>query len=228
MARVKRVFQFRLSLAEVRPTVWRRIQVPADYTLARLHGVIQAVMDWQDYHLHEFTVGGRLYGDPDLDEENRVLDERTVHLRDLGLASGAHFEYAYDFGDNWQHVLEFEDEVSPAAGAVYPVCVGGECSAPPEDVGGVSGYQQLLEALADPSHEEHEAMQEWLGRLLPNGHDHVGVQCTDPADVRSPCSDRGLTTSVVRSDWLRFIAATPITVPIVSVTTSSAADTTNE
>jgi hypothetical protein len=116
-------------------------------------------MDWQDHHLHEFTVGGPPYGDPDLDEENRVLDERTVHLRDLGLASGAHFEYAYDFGDNWQHVLEFEDEVSPAAGAAHPVCVGGECSAPPEDVGGVSGYQELLEALADPSHEEHEAMQ---------------------------------------------------------------------
>ncbi len=93
-----------------------------------------------------------------------MLDERTVHLRDLGLASGAHFEYAYDFGDNWQHVLEFEDEVSPAAGAVYPVCVGGECSAPPEDVGGVSGYEELLEALADPGHEEHEAMKEWLGR----------------------------------------------------------------
>jgi Plasmid pRiA4b ORF-3-like protein len=92
MARIQRVFQFRLSLAEVRPTVWRRIQVPADYTLARLHGVIQAVMDWQDRHLHEFTVGGRSYGDPDLDEENRVLDERSVHLRDLGLASGTHFE----------------------------------------------------------------------------------------------------------------------------------------
>jgi hypothetical protein len=72
------------GLAEVRPTVWRRIQVPADYSLARLHGVIQAVMDWQDYHLHEFTVGGRPYGDPDLDEENRVIDERTVHLRDVG------------------------------------------------------------------------------------------------------------------------------------------------
>ena len=164
MARIQRVFQFRLSLVEVRPTVWRRIQVPADYTLARLHGVIQAVMDWQDHHLHEFTVGGRSYGDPDLDEENRVLDERSVRLRDLGLASGTHFEYAYDFGDNWQHVLEFEDEVSPAAGAVYPVCVSGECSAPPEDVGGVSGYEELLEALDDPSHEEHEAMQEWLGR----------------------------------------------------------------
>ena len=150
MAGFKRVFQFRLSLAEVRPTVWRRIQVPADYTLARLHRVIQAVMDWQDSHLHEFTIGGRPYGDPDLDEANRVLDERTVHLRDLGLASGAHFEYAYDFGDNWQHVLEFEDGVSPAAGAVYPVCVGGECSAPPEDVWRRLGIRGVAGGLGRP------------------------------------------------------------------------------
>ena len=56
METVKQIFQFRLSLAEVRPTVWRRVQVPADYTLARLHKVIQAAMGWQDYHLHEFTI----------------------------------------------------------------------------------------------------------------------------------------------------------------------------
>jgi hypothetical protein len=158
------ILQFRVALAHIEPRIWRRMQVPTDYTLARLPRVIQAVMDWQDYHLHEFTVGGRPYGDPDLDEEKRVLDERAVHLRDLSLATGTHFEYAYDFGDNWHHVLEFEDEVSPAAGAVYPVCVGDECSAPPEDVGGVSGYEELLEALANTSHEEHEAMQEWVGR----------------------------------------------------------------
>jgi hypothetical protein len=92
MARVKRVFQFRLSLAKVRPTVWRRIQVPADYTLARLHGVIQAVMDWQDYHLHEFTVGGRLYGDPDLDEENRVV--RTTHTSGKLSSAGPEIDWS--------------------------------------------------------------------------------------------------------------------------------------
>lgn len=164
MTRAKQIFQFRLFLEEVRPLVWRRIQVPADYTLPRLHKVIQAVMDWQDYHLHEFTVGGRAYGDPEVDEENRVLDERTVRLWDLGLSIGDRVGYAYDFGDNWQHVLELEDQTPPTAEGVYPICVGGECSAPPEDVGGVSGYEEFLEALSDPRHEEHEDTVAWVGR----------------------------------------------------------------
>ncbi len=78
MVRVNQIFEFHLSLAEVRPPVWRRIQVPADYTLARLHKVIQIVMDWQDCHLHEFTVDGRSYGAPDPEDDHQVLDERAV------------------------------------------------------------------------------------------------------------------------------------------------------
>ncbi len=125
MAHGKQIFQFRLSLEEVRPPVWRRIQVPADCTLARLHKVIQAVMDWQDYHLHEFTVGGRAYAVPDPEDDHEVIDERTVRLRDLGLSIGDRFEYLYDFGDDWRHVLELERQMPPAAETVYPVCVGG-------------------------------------------------------------------------------------------------------
>src|SRR5271156_5311667 len=149
---------------EVRPTAWRRIQVPADCSLARLHKVIQAVMGWQDYHLHEFTVAGRPYGDPKVNEDNRVLDDRMIRLQNLDLAIGDRIEYVYDFGDNWQHVLVLEDQMPPDAEAVYPMCVGGECSTPPEDVGGVSGYEEFLEALFDPDHEEHEHMKAWVGR----------------------------------------------------------------
>lgn len=164
MARINQIFQFRMSLVEIQPRVWRRFQVPADYTLARLHKVIQAVMDWQDYHLHEFTINGRAYGDPEVDEEDRLLDDRSVRLRDLDLAVGDCVEYVYDFGDNWRHILELEDVAPPAAEAVYPLCVGGQFSTPPEDVGGVSGYEQFIEALSDPSHEEHEDMKTWVGR----------------------------------------------------------------
>ncbi len=164
MARIKEILQFRLTLEHIRPTVWRRILVPDDCTLARLHKIIQAVMDWQDYHLHDFTIEGRAYGDPEVDEEDRLVDDRTVRLRNLDLAIGDRIEYAYDFGDNWQHVLELEDKTPPSAEAVYPQCVGGEGSAPPEDVGGVSGYQEFLEALFDPAHEEHDHMKLWVGR----------------------------------------------------------------
>jgi hypothetical protein len=143
MVRVNQIFEFHLSLAEVRPPVWRRIQVPADYTLARLHKVIQIVMDWQDCHLYEFTVDGRSYGAPDPEDDHQVLDERAV-LRDLGLSVGDRVEYVYDFGDDSHHVLQLEDQMPPAAGAIYPVCVGGGCSAPPDGwrrvrIPGVSG-----------------------------------------------------------------------------------------
>jgi hypothetical protein len=164
MARIRQIFEFRLFLEHVHPTVWRRILVPDDCTLARLHKVIQAVMNWQDYHLHEFMVKGQAYGDPEVDEEARLVDDRTVRLRNLDLAIGDRVEYAYDFGDNWQHVLELEDKMSPSAEAVYPICVCGERTAPPEDVGGVSGYEEFLEALFDPRHEEHEHMKSWVGR----------------------------------------------------------------
>src|ERR1700749_2785197 len=143
MTRVKEILQFRLSLVEVSPTVWRRIQVPADCTLTRFHRVIQATMGWQDYHLHEFTIRRQVYGDPEVDEEDRLLDDRDFRLKKLDLAIGERIEYAYDFGDNWQHVLELEDKLPASAGAVYPRCVGGERSAPPEDVGGVSGYEEF-------------------------------------------------------------------------------------
>jgi hypothetical protein len=164
VAPVKEILQFRVTLAEVRPMVWRRIQVPADYTLARLHKVIQAATGWEDYHLHKFTIADIPYGDIDTDEEDRVRDERAFRLRDFTLATGNRIDYEYDFGDCWRHVLELEDRQSAVAGTVYPHCAGGECSAPPEDVGGVSGYDEFLEALLDPGDEEHEHIKPWVGQ----------------------------------------------------------------
>jgi hypothetical protein len=114
MARVRQIFQFRLHLEEVRPLVWRRIQIADDSTLARLHKVIQAVMAWEDYHLHEFTIRGYAYGEPESDEEQRLIDDRTVRLRNLNLKIGERIQYAYDFGDDWQHVLEVEEKMAPA------------------------------------------------------------------------------------------------------------------
>jgi hypothetical protein len=97
-------------------------------------------------------------------EEDRLLDDRKVRLQDLGLSVGDRIEYVYDFGDNWRQVLALEDALVPAAEAVYPRCGDGQFSSPPEDVGGVSGYEQFLEALSDPDHEEHEDMKAWVGR----------------------------------------------------------------
>ena len=166
MSSPRQIFQFRLSLEGIRPEVWRRVAVPSDFTLAQLHRVIQAAMGWQDYHLHEFIVSGRTYGvpDPDYDIDRDVIDDRTAHLRDLNLSPGTRVAYLYDFGDNWRHIVELEDVLSVGSEAAIPVCLAGEHATPPEDVGGVSGYEEFLEILADPSHEEHEHMRSWVGR----------------------------------------------------------------
>ena len=171
VVRFREVLQFRIFLHGVQPLVWRRIRVPSDFTLARLHRVIQAVMDWQDYHLHEFTIAGRVYSvpDPDYDGDREVVDDRTVRLRDLSLSAGDHLEYLYDFGDNWQHALELEEVLQGDADDIGPLCLEGECSTPPEDVGGISGYEEFLEALSDPDHEEHDHMVSWVGQPFDPG-----------------------------------------------------------
>ena len=134
-----------------------------DVPLAKLHRTIQRVMGWKDSHLHQFVVRGRKYGMPDEDdvEGNRLLDERKFILGKL--ISGGRFEYIYDFGDNWEHVLEIEEKLPLDRSFGYPVCVAGGRACPPEDVGGIPGYGNFLEALKNRKHPEHDAYREWIG-----------------------------------------------------------------
>jgi hypothetical protein len=155
------IYQIKVTLNGSKPPIWRRIQVPGNYTLAQMHAVLQVVMGWTNSHLHAFTVGGISFGhpDPELDFE----DERKVRLSQLVPEEKARFLYEYDFGDNWEHVLEVEKILPPEPGAQYPVCLAGKRAGPPEDCGGVWGYADFLEAIRDPEHPEHEEMREWVG-----------------------------------------------------------------
>jgi hypothetical protein len=164
MSSVEKVLQFRVFLEDIRPPVWRCILVSDRFTLAQLHKIMQLTFGWQDFHLHEFTVRDRRYGRPDYDNEDpELLDERKVRLRDLDLSVGNRIGYAYDFGDNWQHLLLLEDTQAAHPAAGCPACLAGARAAPPEDVGGSSGYEEFLEAIADPKHEEHDHMISWVG-----------------------------------------------------------------
>jgi hypothetical protein len=157
----QRVYQFKLTLLDTRPPVWRRIQVK-DCTLDRLHEHIQTAMGWTNSHLNHFMVGEQLYGDPLLMAENfedmGYKDSTTTKLSNLLPRSGKRFRfgYEYDFGDGWQHEVLFEGCVQAEAGKKYPVCVAGARACPPEDVGGAWGYADFVEAMADPGHERHE------------------------------------------------------------------------
>jgi hypothetical protein len=157
-------------LRDIQPPIWRRIQVWEDTTLAQLHTILQIVMGWEDYHLHEFAIGRRLYSVPDPDDdmyERKVIDERRVSLGDVAPRVGTQFVYLYDFGDSWEHDLLLEAILLPETGAPYPTCIGGERRTPPEDVGGTHGYEEYLTVLADPEHEEHENMLHWRGPFDP-------------------------------------------------------------
>lgn len=154
------VLQVRITLLDVAdPPVWRRVLVPAAFTLDRVHRVVQAAMDWQNYHMHVFRVGEHGYG-PDPEGVLGHLEEAKVRLADVARV-GEHIGYEYDFGDSWEHELLVEACTKAAAHQTYPACTAGEGACPPEDSGGFSGYQRLKEILADPSSKEYEEMRTW-------------------------------------------------------------------
>jgi hypothetical protein len=155
------MLQLKVVLADIRPPIWRRVLVPASYSLAKLHQVIQAAFGWEDCHLHRFRIHGEDYGPPDLDADEAFRSER-VTLGKLGLQAKTKFSYEYDFGDSWEHGITVE-AVLTADPSSAPVCLAGKRACPPEDCGGPWGYQDLLATIADPGHPEHESMKEWLG-----------------------------------------------------------------
>ena len=157
------IYQLKVTLKDNKPPIWRRIQINSDITLDKLHQILQVVMGWFDYHLHQFVVYGEYYGTPDPDIGFEVKNEKRVKLNQLASESGDKFVYEYDFGDSWKHVILLEKILQPEAGVRYPVCLKGKRASPPEDCGGVWGYDALLEAIQDPVHPEHKEMLEWLG-----------------------------------------------------------------
>jgi hypothetical protein len=154
-------YQLKISLRGAKPPIWRRVLVPAAVTLADLHQIIQCAMGWQNSHLHLFEVGEERFGTPDPEDLLELRDERRARLSDVAPQAGARVLYEYDFGDSWEHDIVVEkvfDEAIPEA-----VCLAGRRACPPEDSGGIRGYERLLQVLADPADPEHQRMVEWLG-----------------------------------------------------------------
>ncbi len=165
------VHQLKVTIVGTKPPVWRRVVVPSNISLAELHEVVQAAFGWWGYHLHEFDIGGVRYGIDDDEGWEPPEDERRARLDKLA-ASGLSFTYTYDFGDDWRHKIVVEKVVPADPSATYPACTGGRRARPPEDCGGVWGYERLLAVLADHADEEHASMLEWVGGAFdPDGFD---------------------------------------------------------
>ncbi|WP_458437717.1 plasmid pRiA4b ORF-3 family protein [Methylorubrum extorquens] len=165
MSTPEQIARLRISLERIEPAIWRRVEVPLTATLKALHDVIQAAFLWQDYHLHVFEVGEERYGvpDPEWDSLRPIRSEKGVRLATLIERAVASFTYTYDFGDDWQHRIEVEAVEAGDPAVEYPRFVTGERRAPPEDVGGVPGYEEFVRAVTHPRHREHKAMLTWHG-----------------------------------------------------------------
>lgn len=156
------IYRIKVTLRHVAPPVWRRVEVPADIKLGKLHRVFQIAMGWTDSHLHAFRAGRESYGIPDPEFPGDMENERNVRLDRIAV-QGDKPIYEYDFGDGWEHEMKIEKTVSAEPAVRYPRCTAGSRACPPEDCGGPWGYEHLLEVLRDPKHEEHEEMREWIG-----------------------------------------------------------------
>ncbi len=186
------VARLKVTLNDVAPTVLRRLDVPIDLRLDRLHLVLQAVLGWTNTHLWEFRAGGVGWGipDPEWDRGAGPLDARKATLKKVVEDTGAKtLAYLYDFGDGWEHTITIERIALPAPRVSYPVLIEALGRCPPEDVGGPWGYQEFLEALADPEHERHAELREWHGESF------------DPHAVDLVQLDRALQDTVRR--WSR-------------------------
>jgi hypothetical protein len=153
------VYQFKITLQDSDPAIWRRIQIQ-DCTLEDLHFHIQAAMGWENDHLHQFKIGKQFYGDPemltDMFGKATCIDSTETWISQI-VPKGKkrfRFTYEYDFGDSWMHEIEFEGSLQKEADKKYPICTEGARACPPEDIGGLYGYYRFLEAVADPESED--------------------------------------------------------------------------
>lgn len=168
-------YQLKITLRRSSPPIWRRILVPADCNLEVLHAAIQRAMGWSDSHLHVFEIAGEEYMGCDpmggaVESDGR--DAAKYRLSEVVRAEKAKFNYQYDFGDSWDHVITVEKILQDAASnsgvkAAQPfLCVAGAGACPLENCGGIWGYYNLLAILSDPKHEEHADLKDWAGGAI--------------------------------------------------------------
>lgn len=162
---VKRIYQLKVTLHRTKPPIWRRILVPSDIRLSELHMILQIVMGWENAHLHQFVAEGVTYGSHDegLDMDMDVENEDAYELHQILKKEKKLITYEYDFGDSWVHHVMLEKIVPFDKDCQLPRCIAGKRACPPEDCGGIWGYQEILDTLKHPEDPEYEETLEWLG-----------------------------------------------------------------
>jgi len=157
------IYQIKISLIGAKPPIWRTVLVPGNIGLAAFHDIIQFTIGWTDSHLHQFIANQVFYGTPDDDFELEMEDETQYKLSQLLTKEKEFLVYEYDFGDGWEHKILLEKILPYDPKIALPVCLKGKRACPPEDCGGIWGYEELLQTISNPKHPDHDEMLEWLG-----------------------------------------------------------------
>lgn len=186
------VYQFKIALKRVSPPIWRRIQVPGTYSFWDFHVAIQDAFGWLDYHLHSFEVlnprTGEIEeigipGEDEYDDEIDILPGWDLKISRYFSENNKKAAYIYDFGDEWEHDVRLEKIVPRNPAIKYPVCLAGKRACPPEDCGGIWGYQEFLEIIMDPGHDQHIDTLEWVGgHFDPEYFSTNDIQFDNPKD----------------------------------------------
>ena len=161
---MSKIFQFKVTLKDSKPKIWRRFQAEDDLMFFDLHYIIQAVMGWENDHLYQFIVEKNRYiGDPEMLESDDIMDDGKTKLSDIFNEPKTKIIYEYDFGDGWEHELVLEKILEKDPKQHYPVCLAGKLNCPPEDCGGIYGFNNMMQILKDEKHPNHEGIKEWIG-----------------------------------------------------------------
>ncbi|MCP4297879.1 MAG: plasmid pRiA4b ORF-3 family protein [Proteobacteria bacterium] len=177
---LREVYQLKVQLKGIRPPIWRRFLISNTSSLEDFHHTIQIVMGWTNSHLHQFIFGNSRYGmvDPefDMDCDDGLMDELNFKVKDLLKSKGDSILYEYDFGDGWAHKITLEKVLPFVKEQFLPYCVKGKRGCPPEDVGGIWGYEDFLKKWIDKTHPEYEELREWAG-------DYFDPEIFDPSET---------------------------------------------
>jgi Plasmid pRiA4b ORF-3-like protein. len=163
---MSKIYQFRIELEGIEPTIWRSVQLNDDTQLLDLHYAVQIAMGWYDSHLYQFELNGKHYGDPEALEDETTIDDSMVDILEIFKNEKDSIRYTYDFGDDWKHTITLEKIIDVKKPLEHMLCVGGKRNCPPEDCGGIPGYLEILETLKNPDTPEYEELTNWLGEVF--------------------------------------------------------------
>jgi hypothetical protein len=162
------IYQIKISLKDIRPEIWRRIQIDSNASLYELHHIIQIAFNWWNYHLYQFVINDKLYktrtryGNPELLDDPEAIDDRSTLLSSILFNEKDTLIYEYDFGDSWKHLIKLE-KIIQIGKIKHLKCTAGKLNTPPEDCGGVPGFYNFVEIMSDKKSRDYKSTKKWYG-----------------------------------------------------------------